>query len=262
MEKLSVIIITYNEEENIRDCLESVRWADEIIVVDAFSTDRTVEICREYTDKIFLRKWRNFSDQKNFALSKATHEWVLSIDADERVSPWLQQEIQSAISPAKAGFRFTQQSLQSAITGYYIPRKNYFLGKWIKHCGWWPDYQPRLFKRTRAIFPARMVHERVKITGKCGRLRGWLEHYTYRTLSEYIRKLERFTTLLAQQMANRGQKVHWYHLVLRPPGKFLETYILKRGILDGKRGLMVCCLSAVYTFMKYAKLWELSKSNV
>lgn len=240
MAKISVIIITKNEEENIRDCLESVKWADEIIIVDSFSNDKTVETAKEYTDKIFQREWMGYGKQKNFALEKATREWVLNIDADERVTEGLAQEIKEAIQ-------------REPCAGYYIPNRAYFLGKWIRHSGWYPDYHLRLFKKGKGRFNERMVHEAVEVSGKKDYLKGSIEHFTAKSIGEYLNRMDKYAKLTIEE---KGGRAGWCQVFFHPPFTFLKMYVIKRGFLDGIPGLILALCHSYYTFSKYARLWE------
>lgn len=248
MEKLSVTIITYNEEKNIRDCLNSVKWADEIVVVDSFSTDKTIEICREYTDRVYQNKWPGFVEQKNFALTKASHSWVLSIDADERISDELREEIKGLLS----------NSLK--YDGYYIPRKTFYVKKWILHCGWYPDYKIRLFKKDKGRWEGTegtAIHESVKVDGKTAYLKGDILHYSFLSISSHLKTINSFTSISAMENFKKGKKAGILSILFRPPFNFFKMYILKRGFLDGLPGLIVSVLSSCHVFIKYAKMWEL-----
>ncbi|MFZ5518318.1 MAG: glycosyltransferase family 2 protein [Candidatus Zhuqueibacterota bacterium] len=244
MNRVSVILITLNEERNIVACLESVKWADEIIIVDSHSIDRTRELAAAYTGNIFDMDWEGYSAAKNFALARANGDWVLWIDADERVTPELRQEIQQAIRE------------KSEIAGYEIPRKAYFLGRWIKHCGWYPGYVLRLFKRGSAFFNASHVHEGLELSGRRGRLRHPLLHYTDRDIDHYYTKFNRYTSLAIDDLMARNKKFTRSDLIFRPLYAFFKMYILKQGFLDGMQGFLLCVFSANYVFTKYAKLWE------
>ncbi len=248
MNGLSVLIITHNEEENIRDCLESVRWAEEIVVVDAESRDRTVEIARRYTDKIWVRPWAGYAAAKNFALQQCTRPWVLWLDADERVPPELRLEILHTLE-------YPQHA------GYEIPRLAYFLGRWIHHGGWYPGYVLRLFRRDAARFNENRVHEGVQLEGSVGRLRHHLLHYTDRTLEHYLKKFNQYTSLAAEELADRGKRFRLIDLLLRPPYMFLRMYLLRAGFRDGLQGFLLAGFSAAYVFAKYAKLWELQQNR-
>jgi glycosyltransferase involved in cell wall biosynthesis len=246
---LSAVIITRNEQDRLRACLESVKWADEIIVVDSYSTDRTVEIAREYTDKIYQREFSGFGPQKNYALSQARGEWILSIDADEVVTPELRDEIRSIL-----------EELDTC--GYHIPRKSHFLGTWIRHCGWWPDYVLRLFRRTAGSFSDRLVHEAIQVHGKTRKLRCPLVHYPYNSVADIIRKTETYTTL-SGRMAEpgvAGASTAGKRIPLRPVihagTRFLKIYVFRAGFLDGRAGLILAILASYHVFLKYLRIWE------
>lgn len=250
MEKLSVAIITYNEEDNIGDCLESVKWADEIIIVDSFSTDRTVDIAGKYTDRIFQRTWDGYGCQKNHAIAKATNKWILTLDADERVTPELAEEIMALF-----------QSGQPPMEGYELPYKVFFGNKWVRHGGWYPEYHIRLFRKDRARFKERLVHEGVEVTGAVGRLHHFVEHYTYRSISDFIQRMDRYSALSAEAYYKEGRRVGWVETAFRAWFTFVQMFFLKRGFLDGALGLELAVLYACYTFVKYAKLKELEESK-
>ena len=247
MSSLSVIVITKNEERNIEDCLDSVRWANEIVVVDGGSEDRTLEIARRFTNKVFVKPWEGYGASKNFALEQCTGTWVLWLDADERVTNELGNEIQTIAS---------QQTTPSSV--YEMPRKAYFLGRWIRHCGWYPGYVPRLFKRGVGRFSENKVHERFEFDGVVGRLRSDLLHYTDPNLWHYLEKSNRYTTLAADEMREQGTIFRVSQLIVRPIWVFVRMYVVKLGLLDGFQGFILCVLSSCYVFTKYAKLWELS----
>jgi len=247
--RLSALVITKNEAENIRDCLTSLQWAEEIIVVDAESADDTVARAREFTDKIFIRRWEGFSAAKNFALAQCAGDWVLWIDADERVTPELRDEIKTALDrePAAAGFE--------------MPRLANFLGKWIRHGGWYPGYVVRLFRRDASRFDDKQVHEGVQVDGSIKRFKNHLLHYTDRNLQHYFEKFNRYTSLAADELQQRGRRFHLWDLLLRPCWFFFRMYVLKAGFLDGLPGFILARLSVAYVFAKYAKLWENQKSS-
>lgn len=242
---LSVIVITRNEERNIAACLQSVAWADEIIVVDANSTDQTVPIARQFTTKIYVKEWLGFAAAKNFALEQATNDWVLWLDADERVPVELAKEIQDIVQNSAISHK-----------SFQVARRAYFLGKWIKHCGWYPGYVVRLFRRDAARFNNSHVHEKLEIDGTVGRLKNDLLHYTDHNLFHYFEKFNRYTSLAAQDLWEGGRRFSLYDLLVRPPFLFFKMYILRLGFLDGMQGFILSTLSAVYVFTKYAKLWE------
>ena len=249
MADLSVTIITYNEEDNIGGCLESIKWADEIVVVDANSTDRTVEICRKYTDKVFQHEWTDFGQQKSLALGKASNDWILSLDADERIDRALAEEIRGVLR------------IDYPKDGYYIPRKNYFLGKWLKHGGWYPDYHVRLFRKSKGEFEQKKVHEGIKVGNETGYLKQPIEHFPYRRLRDYFEKFQLYTSLYAEEKFEEGKRITKWAPFLRLPSEFLLGYIFRGGYKDGFHGLLLSVLSSFYVFTKYIKLWELQKTR-
>ncbi len=247
MEKISVAIITHNEERNIRDCLESVKWADEIVVVDNGSTDGTIKVCQEYRARVYQESWKGFSAQKNSAIEKTTNEWVLSLDADERIGPELRQEIEKVLQE------------EPPVDGYWIARKNYFLGRWIRYCGWYPDRNLRLFRKSRGRFTERAVHEKVEVQGKTATLIYPLVHETYRSLSDFLIRSDRYSTLAAGEMQRQGRRYRFGNAFFRPPLTFLQMYLLRAGFLEGYWGFLLSVLYSYYTFAKYAKLKDLGQ---
>ncbi|MBN2318375.1 MAG: glycosyltransferase family 2 protein [Acidobacteria bacterium] len=249
MPPISATIITCNEERNIAEALESLSWVDEIIVVDSGSEDATLDICRRFTDKIYYRDWTGYVDQKNYAVEKACNDWILSLDADERVSPKLQDEIEAL---NRKGFRES---------GYRIPRATFFMGRWIKHGDWYPDYQLRLFDRRHGKWQGGRVHESVQTDGAAGMLRGEIQHFTYRNFSEYLKRLESYTTLAALDYRRKGRRASSWMLFGKPLAVFIRAYLLKCGFLDGTAGFTVAVMGAVSAFFKYAKLHELCRKD-
>jgi glycosyltransferase involved in cell wall biosynthesis len=246
VKKLSAVLITYNEEEKIQRALRSLEpVSDEIIVVDSYSSDGTVEICRHYTDRVLLRAWEGYRKQKQFATDQANHDWILSLDGDEMLSPQLTQEL------------LEWKEEESSRKGYYLPRQTFFMGRWIEHTTWYPDWQLRLFEKSFGRWEGGRVHESVKVTGLTGKFKGQIYHHTYASFSEYLEQLERFSALAAQDQFDRGVRARWDHLLLYPPLIFLKNYLLCRGFLDGMPGLAVSALAAVSTLFKYLKLWEI-----
>lgn len=243
---LSVIIITKNEAGNIRDCLQSVAWADEIIVVDSGSTDNTVEICREFTPHVHERDWPGFGMQKNRALDYATKDWVLSLDADERVTPELRAELETAMREGTAD-------------GYEIPRLSSFCGRFMRHSGWYPDYVLRLFRRGTARFSDNLVHEKLVAEGKPARLKSLLLHYAFDNLEEVLRKMDQYSTAGAKMQQQRGRKVTLIGAVLRGMWSFVRSYIIRGGILDGQEGFMLAVSNAEGTYYRYVKLLLLNR---
>jgi glycosyltransferase involved in cell wall biosynthesis len=247
MTRLSVTVITKNEVNFIRACLDSVRWADEIIIVDSGSTDGTVEICREYTDKIMLTDWPGFGPQKNRALAMATSEWVLSLDADEQVSPELKQEILSAMS-------FPEDH-----AAFDLPRRSSYCGRRMRHGGWWPDYVTRLFRRGSARFSDDLVHERLVVDGRIGRLREPLIHAAFENLENVLETMDRYSTIGARMMHDRGKKATMATAVLHGFWSFFHTYVVRAGFLDGRAGFMLAVSNAEGTYYKYLKLLLLAE---
>lgn len=249
MPKLSVIIITYNEENNIKDCLESVKWSDEIIVVDSHSNDKTVEIAKSYTDNIIVTEDNSYSSKRNLAIDNAGCEWIMWIDADERMTENLKNEILETISSADVKF-----------DAYLINRKAFFINKFINHCGWYPDYGLRLFRKSTGIrFDNARVHEKAVFTGKTGKLHSELLHYTDLTFEHYISKLNSYTTKSALDLHEKGRKGSIIDIIFRPVFTFFKMYFLKLGLLDGYTGLVLCTLSGVHVFVKYSKLYFFNK---
>ena len=247
MPKLSVTIITKNEAANIGAALESVAWADELIVVDSGSTDETVGIARRYTDRVSSREWEGYGAQKNHAAGLAEHDWILSLDADERVSPALAVEVRERLAR------------EPPHPGYRIPRVTSYLGRWIRSTDWYPDYQLRLYDRRAARWNARSVHESVSTDGTVGRLRNELHHYAYRNLSDHLATIDRYTTLAAHQMHAQGRRAGWLDVGLHPPVAFCRNYALRLGFRQGLPGLIVSLMNSYYVFLKFAKLWELQR---
>jgi glycosyltransferase involved in cell wall biosynthesis len=242
MASLSAILITKNEATNIRDCLQSVSWMDEIIVVDSGSTDDTVNIAKQMGAQVYVQAdWPGFGLQKNRALSYASKDWVFSIDADERVTPELRTEIELAMDQAKAD-------------GYYCPRLSQFCGKFVHHSGWHPDYVLRLFKRNAGKFSDSLVHESVLLTGGTAKLKSSLLHYSYLTKEDVERKVEHYSNAAAQQMFQSGKRSSCTRAVLSGGWAFVRTYIIRLGILDGVAGWNIAHMNARTTYLKYRKL--------
>ncbi len=243
---VTATVITFNEAANIEAALASLSWADEIIVVDSESTDGTVSIARKFTDRVFVRPWPGYIAQKNFAAGQASHDWIFSLDADERVTPALAGEI-------------TQLMLKPSplTTGYRVPRVTFHLGRWMRSTDWYPDYQLRLYDRRRARWSGKYVHESVRADGPVQDLRGELQHYAYRDLAHHFQTMDRYTTLAARQMFEDGRQAGYFDLLLHPPAAFFRNYVLRGGFKDGVPGLIVSAMNARYVGLKFAKLWEL-----
>ena len=245
MPGVTATIITLNESANIAAALESVRWADEIIVVDAQSTDDTVDIARRHTDRVIVRPWPGYVEQKNFAASQASHDWIFSLDADERVTPQLADEVRAilAAGPSCAGYR--------------VPRMSRYLGRWIRSTDWYPDYQLRLYDRRRARWAGRNVHEGVEADGEVGRLRCDLLHHPYRDVSHHVQTIDTYSTLAARQMSEDGRRIGGLGILLHACGAWFRNYVLRGGFRDGTVGFLVSGLNAAYVALKYVKLWEM-----
>ena len=247
--RLSVVVVTQNEEERIRPCLESASWADELIVVDAESSDKTATIARELTDHVFVRPWPGFAAQKNFGLEQAHGDWILSLDADELLSAPLREEIEAVLAGG------------GEHAGYSIPRRNVFWGRWIRHGGLYPDWQLRLFRRGQGRFVERTVHESVTVDGSVGRLAGHLDHHSYRDVADFLERADRYSTLAATEWLAAGRRCRpLVDLAARPVGRFLRMYVARAGFLDGWRGFLLAVLYAYYVLMRSAKVWERTKS--
>jgi len=245
--KISATVITFNEERNIEDCLKSINWADEIIVVDSESTDRTVEIAKKFTDKVFTNPWPGHKQQKNFAIEKSTHNWIFSIDADERVTPELRDYI----------FRELKNPVA---VGYKFPRLNHFIGKKMRFGGWYPDHVLRLFRKDKGRFGGVNPHDKVIIEdGVIVTDKNPLIHYTYNSFGQYIQKQDFYSTIAAREKFKAGKRAGILVIVAKPIWKFFETYILKIGFLDGIRGVIAAFGAAFATYMKFVKLWELGR---
>lgn len=245
MNKISAIVIAGNEEKNIEDCLQSLTWADEIILVDSESKDKTVKLAKKYTDKIFVNAWKGFSKQRVFALNLATNEWVLSLDADERVTDELKDEILSA---------------QLNADGYKIPRRNYFLNKHITNCGWGNDYQFRLFKKSKTTVSNRPVHEGYIIDGVTEKLKGEIIHHTHISIEDTLGKINNYSSLQAEEYVNR-KSTNGPGLVLHTAGAFLRSFISLKGYKDSMHGFLVSAINSLTTLQMYTKIWELKKNQ-
>lgn len=246
---LSVVVITKNEEANIARCLDSVSWADEIIVIDSRSTDCTEQLALERGAAVYQNTWTGYGPAKREGVARATQEWILSIDADEEVTPTLAGQIKEIVAGT------------GSCDGYFVNRRTNFLGHWIGHCGWYPDPVLRLFRRAAGNFNAAVVHEKVEVDGPVGRLTGELRHYSYPTMELYMEKFNVYTTLGAEQAHRRGKRAGWFDIVLRPPVAFIKHYVIRQGFRDGMPGFIVSFMSSVAVFVKYTKLRLLNKKD-
>ncbi len=250
--KLSVVIITFNEEQNIQRCLESVQAvADEIVVVDSFSTDKTAEICHKYQVRFIQQAFLGYVEQKNFASAQASYDWILSLDADEALSEKLTNEILSLKK---------QENLQA--DAFSMPRLTNYLGKWIRYTDWYPDRRIRLFHRKKAYWAGINPHDYIQMQNKnsaVGKLNGDILHYSYYSIPQHIAQLNHFTSIMAETLVKNGKKAPLYKLFINPLWKFFYSYVLRLGFLDGYYGFVVCAISAFATFVKYLKIRELSR---
>jgi glycosyltransferase involved in cell wall biosynthesis len=247
MPPVTVTVITKNEAAAIADALKSVSWADELIVLDAESDDDTVAIARQFTDRVYVRGWNGYVDQKNHAASLASHDWIFSLDADERATPALRDEIRAVLNGAPA------------VGGYRVPRVSFYFGRWIRTTDMYPDYQLRLYDRRKARWQGMYVHESVRVDGAFGYLKNDLQHYPYRDLSEHLLRMDRYTTLAARQMLEQGKRATTLELLFHPPVAFVRNYLLKGGFRDGRAGLVISLVNSYYVMLKFAKLWELQR---
>lgn len=261
--KISVVVSAHNEEQKIRDCLESVGFADEIIVVDSGSKDATVTIAKEYDAKVFKRENNPMLNvNKNFGFSKATGDWVLSLDADERVTPELREEIKEVIENSNGKWKMlaslrSGENGKSDIVGYWIPRKNIIFGKWIQSDMWWPDYQLRLFRRGKGRFGQKHVHEYIEVDGETKKLREPLVHYNYSSIAQYLYKMD--TIYTENEVANliaSDRTITWIEAIRFPLQDFLKTFFARKGYRDGLHGLILSFLQAFYMEIVFLKVWE------
>jgi glycosyltransferase involved in cell wall biosynthesis len=243
--QVSVTIVTLNEAEHIGAAIDSVSWADEVIVVDSGSTDETRTIAAARGARVEQRAWPGWIEQKNFAAGLAAHDWILSLDADERVTPALAAEIRELLRE------------EPRMRGYRVPRVTFHLGRWMRTTDFYPDFQTRLYDRRAARWRGQYVHESVAVDGGAGQLRNELQHYSYRDLRDHLDRINDYTTLAARQMHENGRKSGPFHLLLHPPAAFLRNYLLRRGFLDGAAGLTLSLVNSYSVFLKFAKLWEM-----
>lgn len=245
-DRISVCITACDEERNIRRCLESVKWADEIVVVDSFSKDRTVEICREYTSRVYQHKWLGYIGQKNLIKELAQGPWLFFIDADEEISPELRDEILQEF----------ESGANRNVAGYCFPRIVHYLGRWVRHGEWYPDVKLRLFLKARGTCGGREPHDRTTVDGPVRNLRGHLHHYTYDSIQDQLNTMNDFSTIAARGLYEAGSPFRLADLFFRPPWRLIKALVVKGGILDGIRGIIIAMCSSFGVFMKYAKLME------
>lgn len=244
--KISATIIVRNEEDNIANVCETVSWVDEIVIVDSDSSDKTVEIARRYTDKIFDREFKGYQDKHEYADAQTTGDWIFWIDADERVTT----ELREAILALK------DKADNELADGYRIARKTWYLDRWIKHSGWYPDYQMRLYRKDKSYWDGVAPHQTARVDGRVETLDGEFLHYTKRSLSEHARVTDSYATLAAEHIANGGRKIGAFGIVSNAIAAFFRTYIFKQGFRDGVPGLIIAGFTAYGVFLKCAKVWE------
>jgi glycosyltransferase involved in cell wall biosynthesis len=245
---VTLCVITRNEEDRVADCIRSVPFASEVVVVDSGSTDRTGEICAELGARVVVHEFDGHVQQKNRAVDLAETDWVLCLDADERLSPELAGEIVRRLAEPERPAAFS------------MPRRTFYLGRWIDHGGWYPDVKIRLFDRRHARWGGTNPHDHVEVEGEVARLAGDLHHYSYRSISDHLRQIDLFTTIAAREKVAAGRKFRFWRLLLHPVGKVIRMYLLRRGFLDGRAGFVVAILGGYYVFLKYAKHWELERA--
>ncbi|WP_298778275.1 glycosyltransferase family 2 protein [uncultured Polaribacter sp.] len=246
MTKITAIIPTLNEEIHIEEAIKSVGFADEIIVIDSYSTDKTLEIAEKLNVKIIKRKFDDFSSQKNFAIQKAKHDWIYILDADERVTSEVEKEILEAVKNP------------NGCVGFYVRRTFYFAGKKINYSGWQRDKVVRLFLKTECKYQG-VVHETIKTNGELGFFKGKIDHFSYRNYDHYISKLNHYAALRAKQLHEKKKKVNIYHIIIKPVVRFFIHYVIRLGFLDGFTGFLVAKTQAYGVFTRYVKLWLLNK---
>jgi glycosyltransferase involved in cell wall biosynthesis len=244
--KITATIIAFNEERHIARALESLRCCDEIVVVDSGSVDRTVELAEKLGARVVESPWHGYAVQKNYAAERASNDWILSLDADEALSESLEGEI------------WTLKKKGPAYDAYTMPRLAQYLGRWILHSGWYPDRKIRLYHRAKAKWVGDFVHESVEVNGRVGHLESNLLHFTCDSLSEHLKSMDRYTTLAAEELVSRKEKIHLRNMILDPAWTFTRTYFFQRGFQDGLEGLTIAYMAALYTFLKYAKARNMS----
>jgi glycosyltransferase involved in cell wall biosynthesis len=244
---LSVTIITLNESDHIAAAIDSASWADEIIVVDSGSTDGTLDLARAKGATVATRAWSGYVDQKNYAAGLARHDWIFSLDADERIPAPLATEVRELLA------------VEPSLRGYRVPRVTFHFGRWMRTTDFYPDFQTRLYDRRAARWRGRHVHESVAVDGAVGQLQNELQHYSYRDLRDQLDRINLYSTLAARQMHEAGRRANAFDLIVHPPAAFLRNYVLRRGFLDGTAGLTLSAVNAYSVFLKFAKLWEMQR---
>ncbi len=260
--KVSAFVICYNEEEEIEQCLETLRFCDEVVVIDSYSTDRTVEICESFGAKVIQRDWPGYREQKAFGLASTTYDWVVNIDADERVSKELQASILKIL---ERKWQIEQGELTESARepdGYEVSRIVYYLGRWWRRGGWYPEYRVRFFFKPKVTWGGVDPHEKPIVDGPIDRIDGELHHFTYRSLDEQLRRLHAHASVAAREEARRGRTAKLSDILFRPLLRMVKFYFVKRGYREGMAGVVVVVMEGFYTFLKYAKLWEHNNAEV
>jgi glycosyltransferase involved in cell wall biosynthesis len=243
---VSAYVLTFNNRRTIEGCLKSLDWVEELVVVDSLSTDGTYEICQRYTEKAFQRPWTGHRDQYQYAADLTTHEWALFVDADEEIPPELAQEIRERFRRGVEG-----------VDGFFVYRRTYYLGRWIRYGGWYPDGEIRLYRRSKGKWEGGL-HAKIVVNGRVESLKNQYLHYTYRNISDQIQTIDKYSQIAAEDMVREGERFSLSKLLFHPPFRFLKEYILKSGFRDGLPGVIIVVSTMFYVFIKYAKLWELT----
>ena len=246
---VSVYVLTTNNRRTIERCLKSLFWAEELVVVDSFSQDGTYEICKQYTGRTFQRNWTGHREQYQYAADLTTLDWIMFVDADEEIPPELVEEIRTEL---KGG--------PNDLDGYFVYRRTYYLGRWIRYGGWYPDGEIRLYRRDRGRWEGRL-HARLVVDGKVGVLKRQYFHYTYGNISDQIQTIDKYSQIAATDLFQSGEKFTLFRLLCHPPFRFIKEYLFKSGFRDGLPGFIIIVSTMFYVFIKYAKLWELTLSE-
>ncbi len=244
---VSVYVLTFNNHRTIERCLNSLHWAEELVVVDSGSTDGTYEICKRYTEKLYCKEFQGHRDQYQFAADLTTRDWIMFVDADEEVPPELVEEIRKVL-----------REEAEDIDGFFVYRQTFYLGKWIRYGGWYPDGEIRLYRRDKGRWEGGL-HAKIQVKGRVSVLKNKYLHYTYRDISDQIQTIDKYSKIAAEDMAESGEKFSVFKLLFHPPFRFVKEYLLKMGFRDGLPGLIIIVSTMFYVFIKYAKLWEIQK---
>jgi len=252
-EKISAFIVCYNEEDHIEACIRSVDFCDEVIVIDSFSQDKTVELARNLGAVIYQRKWSGYIDQKAFGLSKTTNEWIIHLDTDERVS----EELKKSVLQVLEAEHQPKSENEDTINGYYINRVVFHLGKWWRHGGWYPEWRLRFFRKSKTTWGGTEPHDKPIVQGKTAKLSGEILHYSYDNIDEQFERITKYSTISAKEEFNKGAHSSVFSIVVKPIVRFIRFYFIKKGYKEGVPGLIVAIAESYSAYMKYAKLWEM-----